>query len=182
MRQRGFSLVEVLVALAMLGAVGVAFGHVVAVATTSFHSARVQGMTAVLAAARLEDLMALTWEVDAAGARVTDTTTDLSRQPPSSTGAGLSSSPPASLLDNTAGYADFLDAQGRWLSAGPTAPPRAAFVRRWGIRAPADGAADAVVLEVLVRPVAQDVPVNGRRPAVARGETRLVSLRTRLGQ
>jgi hypothetical protein len=94
----------------------------------------------------------------------------------------LTFSPPGALDENTPGFVDFLDDRGRWVSAGPAAPPAAVFVRRWSIEPPADGSPDSLVLQVLVRPVVEDVPAAGRRPVIGRSEGRLLTLRTRVAR
>jgi hypothetical protein len=130
----------------------------------------------------MEELRSLMWGFDSDGIAVTDRTTDLASQRPGPGGSGLSPSPPGALEQNTPGFVDFVDASGRWVSSGPAVPPAAAFVRRWAIETPADGSPDSLVIQVLVRPIVEDAGSAGRRPAVSRGEARLLILRTRVAR
>ena len=62
---------------------------------------------------------------------------------------GLRPSPSDALDRNTAGYCDFLDAQGRPLGGGGVTPPVAAsFVRRWSVIPLAASPANALLLQV----------------------------------
>ena len=182
MQDRGFTLIEVFTAVAMLAASTLLVAQLIVSTTRSVHEARLQTATTALAASRLEELRSLAWAFDTFGNTVTDGTTNLSSEQPTSAGSGLSLSPPGALDDNTAGFVDFLDDTGRWISAGPAAPPAAVFVRRWSIEAPADGSPDSLVIQVLVRPIVEDLPRAGRRPLVGRAEGRLFTLRTRVAR
>ena len=175
MTSRGFTLIEVIVALGILCTGVLTIAHLLGLSTEGIAAARNQTMTASLAAARLEQLRALTFEFDEAGARVTDLVTDLSAQNPGPSGRGLSSAGADSLQINTAGFVDYLDAQGRWVGNGAVVPTGAVFIRRWSIDALA-GSPDGLVFQVLVRPVSRGVTDSVRR---ARADTRLVTIRAR---
>ena len=172
-REHGFTLLEVLTAIALLSVALLSTAQLLGATATAVHAARLSTTAATLAAARMEELRSLTWGFDVSGAPVSDVTTNLATGQPSLTGGGLTPSPPGTLDQNTAGYVDFLDANGTWVSAGPAVPPNAIFVRRWAIETPADGSSDSLVLRVVVRPVAFHS---------ARGESRLLTLRTRLAR
>lgn len=146
---RGFTLVEVLAAMLVLAAGAIGMAELVALTAVSTRSARAVTSESILALDKLEQLRSLTWGYDATGTPVSDTTTDLSVQPPTNAGAGLGASPIDSLDRNLAGYADFLDAGGRWVGAGTAPPPTAAFVRRWNI-SPLPANPDVLILQVLV--------------------------------
>lgn len=174
MQDRGFTLVETLVAMAVL-CVGALGGlQLVATAFEMMGRARAQTLAATAASARLEQLRSLRFEFDQSGLAVTDSTTSLAGAQPADGGGGLGA-PGGSLDANVIGYADFLDPGGGWIGAGPTPPPGAAFVRRWSIE-PADPGGDLVVIQVLVRPLAA-----GSAGAVGRldGGARYVSLLAR---
>jgi prepilin-type N-terminal cleavage/methylation domain-containing protein len=173
MPDRGFTLVEVLVAMLVLCASALGGIQLVAVATEAMGRARAESLAASLAASRMEQLRGLRFEFDDTGLPVTDTTTGLATDPPGPGGAGLSPSG-ASLTTNVNGLADFLGGAGEWVGSGTAVPPGAAFVRRWSIEA-ADAGGDLLVLQVLVRPVAAGSPGAQR----ARGEARYVSLLAR---
>lgn len=180
MRERGFTLVEVLTALGVLCAAALSVAQLIAVTSGAVHIARLQTSTVALSTARMEDLRSLEWGYDSAGNPVSDRSTNLAPEPPRSDGTGLAFSPPGALDQNTPGFVDFLDTGGRWLSDGPAPPPGAAYVRRWSIEAPLDGASDTLVIQVLTRPLAADVATSGRRPSVGRAEARLLTLLTRV--
>jgi len=173
MPDRGFTLVEVLVAMLVLCAAALGGMQLVAIATEMMGRARAESLAASLAASRMEQLRSLRFEFDDSGLRVTDATTSLATDPPGPGGAGLNPSG-ASLASNVSGLADFLDGAGAWVGSGTAPPSGAAFVRRWSIE-PADAGGDLLVLQVLVRPVAAGSP-GARR---ARGEARYVSLLAR---
>ena len=181
--ERGSTLLEVLVASSILTAAVLSMaGLVVAVGRASRHAGAIS-VAAVCADQKLEQLRSLTYGVDAAGAPLTDRTTNLAVDPPRATGGpGLTPSPSSSLYRNTNGYYDLLDSRGRPLDSGAGAP-RPAFVRRWAV-APVVGAAhDALLLQVLVvrwRPGGEDLSERddraGRRLP---DEVRLVAVRCR---
>jgi len=178
MHQRGFTLIEVLIAMAILGAAALVTGRLLAATTNAMSQARAQTSTATLGVARMEQLRALNWTFDSSGAPLTDLTTDLSTNPPSHGGSGLLASPAAALDENTPRFVDYLDERGEWVGSGSEPPPAATFVRRWSVDPPADGAADTLVLQVVVRRVVDDVGA-ARSARGARAESRFVTVRTR---
>jgi prepilin-type N-terminal cleavage/methylation domain-containing protein len=172
MQARGFTLLEVVVALGILCVAVLTVARLIAGGVEGMAVSRAQVMTVTLASARLEQLRALAFEFDAAGQRVTDLSTDVSLGTPSTGGSGLSSAGTDSLQTSTARYVDYLDVHGRWVGNGSSPPPGAVFVRRWSID-PLDGSPDALVLQVLVRPVSQGI---GTAVVRGRSETRLVTV------
>jgi Tfp pilus assembly protein PilV len=144
----GFSLIEASIAVSVL-AVGVA-GLAQLALLTGRSSIVSQRATVAQQAARerMEQLRSLAWSSDGP-VPVTDWSSNLTTTPPSSAGAGLGPATDAVLRTNTAGYCDFIDAAGRWLSAGPTVPRGAAWVRRWSIRT-MDTLPDTLLLQVVV--------------------------------
>jgi prepilin-type N-terminal cleavage/methylation domain-containing protein len=175
MSARGFTLLEVVIALSILCVVVLTVAQLFAVSVEGMAVSRAQTVSATLAAARLEQLRALAFVFDDAGARVTDLSTDLSRDEPASGGSGLSIAGTDSLSTNTTGFVDYLDLHGRWVGNGPSPPGAAVFVRRWSID-PLGGSPDALVVQVLVRPFAQRTFGGLRR---GRGETRLTTILVR---
>src|SRR5918993_924275 len=107
MRTRGFSLIEVLIALALLCVAVLGVLQLVAIAVAATNAARIQSLTVALASARLEQLRALTFEFDDAGSPATDMTTDLSAATPGPSGNGLA--PGGSIDSSVSGYVDHLD-------------------------------------------------------------------------
>ena len=53
-------------------------------------------------------------------------------------------------------YADYLDARGRWLDAGPSPPADARFVRRWWLARTGAGSSEMLLFQVLVATVSAD--------------------------
>ena len=182
----GFSLVEVLISMAILTAVSLGVAQLFAVSTRANLVARGQTSTTALAEQKLEQLRALTWgfDVEGQGLPVSDTTTDLSVDPPAATGGGLNPSPVDSLEANTPGYVDFLDANGAYVGSGLTPPGTAAFIRRWSIRPLPTNPNNTLVLQVLVTPVANEgsrIAGPGARQRMP-GDALLVSVKTRKSQ
>jgi prepilin-type N-terminal cleavage/methylation domain-containing protein len=124
-RMRGFSLLEVLVATTIV-TVGVgALAQLVALTTQTERHAKQMTTAAVLAQEKIEELLP-----DAA--------------------VSAAASPPDALSHNVDGYADFADAVGRVLGAGPTAPAGSAYLRRWSIDHLANGSKGTWIVQVLV--------------------------------
>lgn len=145
----GFTLIEVLVALAILTIAVLGLVQVLTSTARATALARRITVTSALAAQKLEQLRSLAWTVDVAGLPIGDTQTDTTATPErSSGGRGLAASPSDALNANTTGYCDFLDAEGRSLGGGTAPPVAAAYVRRWLIAPlPADPA-NSLVLQV----------------------------------
>jgi prepilin-type N-terminal cleavage/methylation domain-containing protein len=168
--EAGFTLVEVLVALVIVTCAALGLAELVTVAVRAAGAARSLTSCTTLAVQKMEQLKALTWSFADAGVAsppVSDTTTDLSYEPPTDTGRGIGSSPPGALDRNTPGYVDFLDADGRWVGTGVTPPAPAVFIRRWSIEPlPADPD-DSLMLQVLVTRVVVErgvsIGIDGRR-------------------
>ncbi len=155
-----------LIAVAVTGVASLA-----AVARQAGVAARSQTSATLLATQKMEQLLALTWRIDLGGSGLpeSDTSTDVSYDPPQSGGAGLDPSPAGTLQSDTPGYADYLDASGRWLGRGAIPPAGAVYRRRWSVQtSPLNP--DARVIQVLVTPI--------QRPASA-GEVVLTALKAR---
>jgi len=156
--RRGFTLVEAVVALALMTTVGVSVSTgLVASRAMAVHD-RDQAIGRVAAQARLATLTSLAFHTiagaDGSAVGVTDTTTDVSGDPPGPGGTGLGESPADALWRDTSGYVDYLDATGRDLGRRTGARERAAYVRRWVIGRQGGGAGEVAVIAVLVAPVA----------------------------
>ena len=179
----GFTLVEVLFALALVVTLAAGVTQLFGAAVVASDQARAFTSTTILAAQKMEQLRTLAWRVAALqpGLAVSDAATDLSQDPPVAGGCGLCPSPPDSLDRNTTGYTDFLDAAGRWVGAGATAPQGAVYIRRWQVAAlPADPM-DSRVLQVLVTTVsAERRRVSGAASrALLPGDALVGSVKTR---
>jgi prepilin-type N-terminal cleavage/methylation domain-containing protein len=159
---RGFTLVEVLIAMTLLGIVSLSVAGMFGTAIRATRGARNQTSTATLAEEKLEQLRSLTWGFDNSGQNlpVSDTTTDLSLDHPTSSGHGLNPSPTNSLDTNTPGYVDYLDSAGRWMGTGTTPPGTATFIRRWTIQPLPTNPNNTLVLQVLVTTVTREANVS----------------------
>src|SRR3954469_19976262 len=92
---RGFSLVEVLVAMGLLTAVSMGVAQLFALSTRANLMAKGATSTTAMAQQKLEQLRGLTWGFDLAGQGLplSDTTTNLAVTPPAANGSGLNPSP-----------------------------------------------------------------------------------------
>ena len=170
--------------MGLLTTVSLGVAQLFAMSTRANFIARGQTSTTALAEQRLEQLRALTWGFDAEGEGlpVSDTTTNLSVDPPTATGAGLNPSPTNSLEQNVAGYVDYLNAHGGWVGTGKTPPNGAVFVRRWSIQPLPTNPNNTLVLQVLVTPITNEASRGpGARQRMA-GDAVLVSVKTRKAQ
>lgn len=151
---RGFSLVEVLISMGLLTAVSLGVAQMFALSARSNLVARGATSTTAMAQQRLEQLRALTWgfDLEGLGLPLSDTTTNLAVVPVAANGSGLNPSPSDSLEQNTAGFVDFLDANGAWVGTGTTPPGAAAYIRRWSIQPLPTNPNNTLVLQVLVTP------------------------------
>lgn len=170
---RGFSLIEVMISMTLLTVVSLGVAQVFAVSTRANYVARGQTSTTTLAEQKLEQLRGLTWgfDMDGQGLPLSDTTTNLAVYPPTASGSGLNPSPADSLDQNTAGYVDYLDANGTWVGTGPTPTPTAMYIRRWSIRPLPTNPNNTLVFQVLVTPAATEAG----RPATADPRTRMAT-------
>jgi len=150
-RDGGFSIVEVLVAAAILTTGLIAVAQLFVMSTNANAAARRVTTTAVLAQQKIEQLRGLTWGFDDFGLPISDFTSNIAVTPPTSTGGvGLQPSPGDSLTTSTPGYVDYLDAYGAWVGAGATPPDGAIYVRRWSVEPLPTNPNNTLVFQVLV--------------------------------
>src|SRR4029453_1138220 len=183
---RGFSLVEVLVAMGMLTAVSLGVGQLFALSTRGDVITKGATSTTAMAEQKLEQLRGLTWGFDPAGQGLplSDTTTNLTVTPPTHDGSGLNPSPSDSLEQNTNGFVDFLDGGGTWVGTGSTPPATAVYIRRWAFHPLPTNPTNTPVFQVLVAPVTSEqarVESQFTRTRMA-GDALLVTVRTRKAQ
>ena len=129
---RGFSLIEALVASALVATAIIALAHLFAVAAAQTHSIRRATTALVMAQSKLEELRALPWTYDAGGSPVSS--------------GELLASPASALTENVVGWFDELD------RFGAPAEERqiTQYLRRWAVT-PLDGLdADTLVVQVCV--------------------------------
>ncbi len=183
---RGFSLVEVLVAMGLLTAVSLGVAQLFALSTRANVIAKGATSTTAMAEQKLEQLRGLTWGFDLTGQGLplSDTTTNLTVTPPTHDGSGLNPSPSEALEENTEGFVDFLDGAGRWVGTGSTPPGSAVYIRRWSIQPLPTNPNNTLVIQVLVTPVTNElarVESAFTRTRMA-GDALLVTVRTRKAQ
>jgi prepilin-type N-terminal cleavage/methylation domain-containing protein len=123
---RGFSLLEVLVATTLLTVALSSLAQLLLIATRANAGARTTTYAVVLAQDKMEQLR---------GADVT----------------ALAASPPGVLGSNTVGYVDYLDASGRSLGGGSAVPAEGTvFIRRWSVEPLAGSPDNSLVIQVVV--------------------------------
>ena len=174
---QGATLVDALIAVTIVITVTAGVAQLLIWSRRSSWSAGTRSMAVILAAQKIEQLRSLPWHVDAGGLPRSDETTDLSTDPARSSGTGLQPSPGGTLEGNTAGFVDYLAADGGWRGDGPRAPGNAAFVRRWAIEPFRGDPADSVILTVRVIPIV-DVPSAAR----SKRSVQLTTIRTRTSE
>jgi type II secretory pathway pseudopilin PulG len=172
--ERGFSLIETLIATGILAVSLVSLASLFAVAIRSNIASRTATNATVLAQQKLEELRGLAWSVDLQGMPVSDTSTDTSVDPEQPNGGtGLSPSPGNALTENTPGFVDYIDQFGGKRGGGANPPADAIYTRRWAIDAlPANP--DTLVIQVRVMRTAGN-SASDRLPE----EARLTTVRTR---
>lgn len=176
---RGFTLVEVMVAVVLLMIVALGAAQLFAIATTANFRAKSQTSTTILAIQKMEQLRGLTWGFDADGLPMSDTTTDLTRPGPTGGGNGLNPSPADSLTRNAPGYFDFLDIHGAWIDPSDgDSLDRMVYTRRWSIQPLPTNPNNTLVFQVRVIP---RLEVGGADATGARAlqEAGYFSLKTR---
>ena len=166
-RAAGFALVEVLMAACLVITVAVAVSQISAAAVRASYAARVRTLAAMLAAQKMEQLRSLRWSrtrigTPAVSVPVSDVSTDLSSDPPTDAGRGLSPSPAGTLDSNVPFYVDYLDAGGTWVGHGATPPGAAVYVRRWAVQPLESDPDDILVLQVIVTTTADAVAHQAR--------------------
>jgi type II secretory pathway pseudopilin PulG len=179
----GFSLVETLVATALLATAIVTLAQLFALSTRTNVSSHNTTYAAVLAEQKMEELRALAWGFDTQGLPISDTTSDTTVTPmTASGGTGLQPSSATALQENTSGYVDYVDAFGNKKGTGTNPPQDAIYTRRWSITPLPTNPNNTLVIQVLVtrnnnRGTANDGNV-GRLPE----EARMIVVRTRKAQ
>jgi prepilin-type N-terminal cleavage/methylation domain-containing protein len=179
--ERGFSLVETLVATTIMTVALSSLAQLFVIATRTNQAARTTGVASVLAQQKMEQLRGLTWGFDVIGLPISDTTSNLTVVPElPSGGPGLTPSPDRTLGRNVDGYCDFLDERGQSLGGGTNPPSNTVYIRRWLIEPLPTNPNNTLILQVLVtrsrnRGAADAATAVGRLP----DEARIISVKTR---
>lgn len=180
---RGFSFVEVVIAMGLLTAVSLGVAQVFAMTGRANLVARGTTSTTAMAEQKMEQLRSLTWGFDLGGQGLplSDTTSNIAVYPPTQGGTGLNPSPAGVLEENTAGFVDYLDTNGNWVGTGTTPPATAAYIRRWSIDPLPTNPNNTIVIQVLVIPVGNDRGVIAGAGGRTRlpGDSLLISVKTR---
>lgn len=180
--ESGFSLVESIMATAILASALVALAELFGIAAQSNATAKNASMSMILAEQKIEQLRGLAWGFDASGLPVNDTTTDTAVYPPTAGGKGLSPSPTNTLQGNIDGYVDYLDIEGRSLGGGAAIPMNTAYIRRWSVEPLPTNPNNTLILQVLVTRRANRGVADAGSVARAPDEARLMTVRARKAQ
>ena len=181
--ERGFSLVEVLVASSILTVGVLSLAQLFVLSTTSNTSAKSTTYATVLAEQKIEELRGLTWGFDSSGLPLTDTTSDTASATDATTGGtGLTPSPPTALQENTSGYVDYVDMFGNKLGGGTSVPAAAVFTRRWSVEPLPTNPNNTLIIQVLATRLRNRG--QGDQGSVARlpEEARVITVKTRKAQ
>jgi type II secretory pathway pseudopilin PulG len=177
---RGFQIIEVLMATALMVAAVASLGQLFALSTQRNKSSKNTTFASVLAQHKMEQLRSLTWGFDALGLPITDTTTDTTKYPETNGGTGLSPSPVNTLQQNVVGYVDYLDARGQSLGgATATVPGTAVYIRRWMIEPLPTNPNNTIVIQVLVTRHRDRGTADGGSVIRLPDEARVISVKTR---
>lgn len=132
---KGFSLVEVMVAMALVATCALGLAELFALSSQVTQASRVETMATMAAVSKLAELRARTWVADI--------------------------SPATSLTSSVDGFVDYVDGAGGAVGSGVSVPREAVFVRRWSIQPlpadPANGLVLQVVATRVTQPAARDV-------------------------
>ena len=186
-RQRGFSLIEVVISMGLLTTVSLGVAQLFAVSTKANRTARNQTSAVALAEQKIEQIRSLSWgfDLNGQGLPVTDTTTNLAVYPHTASGSGLNPSPSDALLTNRDGFVDYLDTNGVWVGTGGTPPGNASYIRRWAIVPLPTNPNNTLVIQVLVTAVSDETirrDTGGQTRTRMPGDALLISVKTRKAQ
>lgn len=176
---RGFSLTEVLVAMALLTTMSAGVAQMMMLATKRNLTARHQVLTSTLATEKMEQIRSLTFTYDANGVPITDFITNMSSCVAEASGTGLGASPSNALDADHAGFVDYLDAHGACLGGGASPPATAIYTRRWAIVPLDTDPGNALAVSVLVTLTASEQARPPGRRQRRPEDAVLVSMRAR---
>lgn len=176
----GFSLIEVIVAVAVLATGLVAVAQMFALSTNTNRTARWASIGTTLAQQKIEQLRGLAWGFDALGLPQSDFSSNLTVAPPAASGGlGLSASPQNALVSNTPGYVDYLNAAGTWVGTGSTPVSGTVFVRRWSVEPLPTNPNNTLIIQVVVQKLRAGAADTQQTAGRVPDEVRLVTLKTR---
>lgn len=128
----GFSLIETLIASALVASVLIGLAHLIAVGAHQSLRSRRAATAIALVQSKLEELRSVTWEYDQSGTPVS--------------GAPLAISAPSALTEDTPGYVDYVNPQGKVVAWADADLPDLA--RRWSIAMFEASDPDTLILHV----------------------------------
>jgi prepilin-type N-terminal cleavage/methylation domain-containing protein len=135
-RERGFTLVEALVALAVASVALTSLAHLFVLAASTNERARFSTQASLLAMRKMEELQGGVFAFDARGNRITD--------------PRLALSPPDALDRDADGYVDRFDARGAPVPSRSPGGGEGVFVRRWSVQRLPGSVEDGLVIQVRV--------------------------------
>jgi prepilin-type N-terminal cleavage/methylation domain-containing protein len=147
-REAGFTLIEVLVASALVVSVIGGLAQLAAKGVAQSHAARASGAALALAQGKLEELRAAPWSYDAGSNPVSD--------------PALAASPADALSVDRDGWCDASDEFGRLVATADVG--RAVYRRRWFVGRFDAADPDTLVLKVCVHAVVSAASSGGKRP------------------
>jgi hypothetical protein len=175
-REQGVTLIDALVATAVLVTVTTGVAGLLTWSARAVGSAGTQSRAVWLAQQKVEQLAALEWSVDEGGSLRSEDSASVAADPMGDSGPGLRPSPVSTVDENTPEYMDFVGADGAWRGDADPPPAGTAFVRRWSVVPLAGDPLNTLIITVSVRPIAE--AARGSR-LVSSGAT-LQTVRTRL--
>ena len=135
---KGFSLVEVLVAMALVASTAIGLAELFVVSSQVTHAARISSVATLAAESKRAELRARPWAYVGSAVLSDD---------------GLAVSPSTALTVSVAGFVDYVDVSGLPIAYALQPSSNSVYVRRWSIQPlPADPA-NTLVLQVVAAPV-----------------------------
>lgn len=181
--QAGFSLIEVLVATAIMATGVLTMAGMFGLATKSNLSGRSNTYATVLAEQKLEQLRSLAWGFDIDNLPVSDQSTDTTTVPENPVGGtGLTPSPDGSLRENIKGWVDHLDAQGAIVGNDEIGPNGAVYTRRWSVEPLPTNPNNTLIIQVLVTRNPNRGQANLGKVTRLADEARVITVKTRKSQ
>jgi prepilin-type N-terminal cleavage/methylation domain-containing protein len=181
--QAGFSLIEVLVATALLATGVLTMAGMFGLATQSNLAGRSNTFATVLAEQKLEQLRSLAWGFDIDNLPVSDQSTDTTVVPENPIGGtGLTPSADGALRENIKGWVDHLDAYGNIIGNDEVAPNAAVYTRRWSVEPLPTNPNNTLILQVLVTRSRNRGQADLGQVTRLADEARVITVKTRKSQ
>jgi prepilin-type N-terminal cleavage/methylation domain-containing protein len=185
--ESGFSLIEVLMATALMAVALISLAQLFAISTTNNVASRYSTMAAILAEQKMEQLRGLTWGFDLLNLPLSDLSsnvaafeaTGLCAEATAGAAVGLSPSPGNTLAANVNGYVDYVDENGCGLGGGTVMPAGAIYIRRWSVEPLPTNPNNTLILQVLVTPRPDRGIADAGSVTRLPDEARLISVKTR---